>query len=388
DQVVRVWDCSPAVTSPKRERGDVFSENFSPKRMFRGHDRAVTGVCFNHKGERLFSASADHSVTRWDLNAPPEPRILAGGDRGTREAGPRVSPPVRALAFGAGGRLAAIGDDQIVRFWEDGPKLELENLGKHEADREPPAAVDVSFSSDGKRIASAASDNSVRLWDAKQARLLNQVRHPNLVTCVCFNPSGKQLATGDAVGGVRTWDVADVDKPKEIRSFKGLGAAARAGRGVLAVAFGAEGKRLAAAADRTVKVWDAETGKELLSLEGHEGELRALAFSVDGKLLATGGDDEAARLWDAESGKLLWTLEGHAGPVTGLAFSPDGRRLATVGGGSDETVRLWDVETGRELLQLAGAGRCVAFSPDGKRLAAADSTGQVLVWTATPGKER
>ena len=113
---------------------------------------------------------------------------------------------------------------------------------------------------------------------------------------------------------------------------------------------------------------------------------RAALEQFYGKMLATGGDDEAARLWDAESGQLLCTLEGHAGPVTGLAFSPDGRRLATAGEGSDATVRLWDVATGRELLQLAGASRCVAFSPDGKRLAAAGSNGQVLLWTANSGK--
>src|SRR5439155_24675536 len=174
------------------------------------------------------------------------PGLLSAGD--PRE---RVPGPVRALAFDAGGRLTTIGDDQIVRLW-GGTKSELEYLGKHETDPEPPAAVDVSFSSDGKRIASAASDNTARLWDANQRRLLNRLSHRNPVTCVCFDPTGKHLATGDAASGVHLWDV---DKVKEIRSFKGPGAPAPAGHGVVAVAFGAEGKRLAAAGDRTIKVW-------------------------------------------------------------------------------------------------------------------------------------
>jgi hypothetical protein len=148
------------------------------------------------------------------------------------------------------------------------------------------------------------------------------------------------------------------------------------------VAFSPDGKRLASGLYQTAKVWDAESGKELLTLGGHSDTVNSVAFGPDGKRLATAsGLDQTAKVWDAESGKELLTLRGHLSRVNSVAFRPDGKRLATAS--VDQTAKVWDAESGKELLTLRGhssAVYSVAFSPDGKRLASASSDRTVQVY--------
>src|SRR6202042_1361527 len=158
---------------------------------------------------------------------------------------------------------------------------------------------------------------------------------------------------------------------------------------VRGVAFSPDGKHIATASDdQTAKVWDAETGKELLTLRGHSDSVIGVAFSPDGKRLATASADQTAKVWDAESGKELLTLRGHSGPVDSVAFSPDGKRLATASG--DKTAKVWDAGSGKELLTLRGHSDYVygvAFSPGGQHLATASGDKTAKVWDAESGKE-
>src|SRR5262245_10331089 len=154
---------------------------------------------------------------------------------------------------------------------------------------------------------------------------------------------------------------------------------------VLSVAFSPDGKRLATVSvNATVKLWDAATGQELLTLNTNQGQILEVAFSPDGKRLATWSDGSFVGLWDAATGQALHSL--WSGAVMSVAFSPDGKRLASAG----FSVYLWDAATGHKLLALKDlsiAVGSVAFSPDGKRLATGCADGVVKLWDTATGQE-
>lgn len=159
---------------------------------------------------------------------------------------------------------------------------------------------------------------------------------------------------------------------------------------VKGVAYSPDGKVLASASkDHTVKLWDSATGKALRTLTGHTAEVHAVAYSPDGRLIASGGGDSAVRLWDAASGEPLPSPFVHTGAVYAVAFSPDGKRLAS--GSYDRRVMVWETATGRELHNLSGHKgpvNAVAFSLDGKTVVSGSDDGTVRVWDLSSAKER
>jgi WD40 repeat protein len=152
------------------------------------------------------------------------------------------------------------------------------------------------------------------------------------------------------------------------------------------LAFSPDGKHLASGGRDSVIIWETSTGKIVHRLRGHQGEVYGLAYSLDGGRLASAGGDRTAKVWNTATGRELFTSQGHAGPLRGVAFSRDGKFLATAS--DDHTVRLWDA-AGKAIQTIAvhtEAVHAVAFSPDSRRLAMAGAEGQLLVWDLGKGQ--
>jgi WD40 repeat protein/serine/threonine protein kinase len=156
---------------------------------------------------------------------------------------------------------------------------------------------------------------------------------------------------------------------------------------VRSVDISPDGRRIVSgSSDTTLKVWGADSGNELMTLRSHEAEVWSVAFSPDGRRIVSGSSDTTLKVWDADSGNELMTLSGHEAEIWSVAFSPDGNRI--VSGSSDTTLKVWDADNGNELMTLRGhEGRVmsVAFSPDGRRIVSGSWDLTLKVWDANDG---
>jgi WD40 repeat protein/serine/threonine protein kinase len=310
-------------------------------------------------------------------------------------------PPLRhdsgllCLAFSPDSQCLASGSrDGVIHLWDahTGQRLRIFRVRAGE-----PMVRRVAFSPDGQRLAAAYTDSRIRIWDVQgDKEPLDWEAHRSTVLCVVFSPDGKLLASSrsssgweeePAGGEAKVWDAATGE---EILTFRGQP------QGVVSLAFSPDGRRLASGGEeKTVKLWDVTTGQEMWTSPAHTAPVLTVAFSPDGRSVASAGADLSelshgeVKIWDAQTGEPRRTLRGHIGYIHSIAFSPDGRRLAAAG--LDRTVKLWNVATGRETLTLRGHQlviRAVAFSPDGRQLASASLDRTVRIWDATPLEEK
>lgn len=358
------------------------------------HSGPAQAVALSPDGKWLASGGADGSVRLWDLAVEKEARVFHG--HGGAVLAVAFSPDSETIASG--------GADRTVRLWplvRDGESKVLEGH-THEV-------RSLAFAPDGKLLASGSADYTVKLWDVTALKESATLRgHADPVNVVRFSSDGQTLASGDGEaslqpqqpakspatqlrarpGEIKLWDVPTARERASLRGHAGP---------VFAVAFSQDGKTLASGGEeKSIIIWSIAGVERRINLPGHAKEVNSVAFAPDGRTLLTASDDQTARLWDVSEGRELASIQDHNGPIKAVAFATDGRRFAT--GAGDKLIKLWDTKTRRVLATLQdhrATMRAVVFSPDGKTLASTAGEierkaqpGEVKLWDLETFRER
>jgi WD40 repeat protein len=237
--------------------------------------------------------------------------------------------------------------------------------------------IGVSWSPDGRKLASASNDKTVKIWtlaDGTCERTLSDSGHSSTVWSISWSPDGRRLASASKDNTVKIW-TADGTYEKTLSAQS---------KAVHGVSWSPDGRQLASACNNsTVKIWTVDgTGEQTLS--GHSHRVQSVSWSPDGRRLASASQDNTVKIWTA-NGTCEHTLSGHSHRVNDVSWSPDGRRLASAS--YDDTVKIWTADGTCEHTLSGHSNQVlsVSWSPDGRRLASASSDNTVKIWTAEGG---
>lgn len=354
DLTVRLWDASTGVLI----------------RTIQPHTQLVTSIAFSPDGAILASSSEDGTISLQQVDGGEYLHILAGHQGG-----------VNQIAYSPNGRMvASASDDQFIILWDVTTGEKLDTLPKYED-----IVWSVAFSPDGKYLASGYENGCIRVWDVASAVMVSLLEgHTDSVWSIAFSPNGETLASASEDLTVRLWETQSWQPHSTLLGHTST---------VWSIAFSPNGELLASASeDQSLRLWDVQRGRCVRQLNGFTDSLRSVAFGPN-QLLAASGVDGDVRLWKVkeeqpESTESLAILHGHTRPVWSVAFSSDGRYLAS--GGDDSTARIWNVKLRQSIQTLQHIDTdwvsSVSFSPDSTQVACGYGDGSVRLWDTVGGQ--
>lgn len=259
---------------------------------------------------------------------------------------------INSIVFSPDGKIiASASDDKTVRLWNFHTGLLIQTL-KHIAQ-----VKDVVFSADGKTLISAG-DDGIRIWNSNTAESNDFIEIP--AVSIVFSLDGRTFVSASS-DGIRVWDAHTKELLKTIEGYSGS---------VSSVAYSPDGNTIVSGnLNRTIRVWDANTKRIIKTLAGHTDVVTSIAYSPDGNTIATGSYDNTIRLWDAHTYVHRKTLNGHIGSVSGMDFKPDDN-IVVCGGGKE--IRMFDFNSGKHhktLTEYTKYVNSIVFSPDGNTIA-------------------
>ena len=358
DNTVKLWRIDGTLLQTFKHNGSVTNASFSSDgkmlastsddntvklwridgtllKIFWGHKNGVTDVRFNSDGT-ITSASKDNTVNIWNHDGTLRKTIGTFGTTGV-------------ISFSPDGKIASASKYGGIKILSrDGTRL-------YNFPIDGEAVTSLSFSPDGKMLASASKDNTVRFWNLDSPQFTIRKGYNSIAKSISFSHDSQTIALTSNDNTMRLWNRDGT----LLKTIKGYSAG---------VSFSPDDKTLVSAGvDDVVKLWRSD-GTLLKTLPGHSSHINSVSFSPDGKTIASASDDNTVKLWRSD-GTLLTTLKGHNDRVTSVSFSPDGKVLASVS--ADNTIILWrsDGSLLKTLKQQSDGFNKISFSPNGEVLA-------------------